>query len=105
MDIQVKGIQGLVTALVAIGFQTALVREPDEKGSTQTPVHTGGENELQASIEVFQLIANGSAKNNTVPPNSAHIQVCGNTLTGKKRSLRSPWLEVEQVQSWVRSNQ
>jgi hypothetical protein len=105
MDITVMGITGLTTALVGIGFEVALVRYSDSKTPDQTPVHVGGETPFQASVEAFGLIANGSSNANSVPPFSAHIQVQGNCLTGSKRSVRSPWLEVEAVQAWVRANQ
>lgn len=105
MEITVAGLQGLFTALVGVGFEVVEVRDPDQNPPHGSAVHPGGEDALQKSIEVFESIASGSAKANTVPPNAAHVQVRGNCLTGSKRALMSPWLEIEHVQAFVRANQ
>lgn len=105
MDIQVIGLDGLFIALKGVGFEVTEVRCPDESAPKQASVHVGGENALQVSTETFGLIANASSKAGNVPPNSAHVQVRGLCLTGTKRGVLSPWLEVEAVQFYVRANQ
>jgi|SRR5277367_5118380 len=105
MDQTVMGLQGLETTFTGLGFALAAVQAPGVTPPAGSAVHIGGENELQKSIEAFGLIANGSSNAGTVPPNCVHVQVQGYPLTGSKRTVRSPWLEVEAVQFWVRANQ
>jgi len=105
MDIQAVALPSLFLALKGVGYEVSDVQCPGVTPPTGPPIHVAGENALQVSTENFELIANDSTNASMVPPNCVHIQVRGYALYGSKRTLQSPWLEVEAVQFWVRANQ